>query len=211
MSTSNTPMNLPDERMQDALNMHVALALGEVERGYKERVAAFAEELHALNGRLATLRDEVALIEKENEEKQRALQTARNETDAELKYLERLNAQFLKKAEHTAELARELADVDEEKRTAAIETKHMLLRELLKEIEESEIALLQKELEAQNLQLELEPSQQRIRALKLEISELEAQKHFLESAGTHRLTGAMLPSAETTEEERSEIVETEAE
>jgi chromosome segregation ATPase len=211
MATPNTPVNLPDERIRDAVNMQVTLALGEVERSYKQRIAEFAEELHALNGRLATLRDEIALIEKENEEKQRALQAARNETDAELKYLERLNAQFLKKAELTAELARELADVDETKKKSAIETKHMLLRELLKEIEESEIALLQKELEAQNLQLELEPSMQRIRALKLEISELEAQKHYLESAGTHRLTGPIPSPDESVEEERSEIVETEAE
>jgi len=213
MATQHTPVSLPEQQhLEKEVTYHVAMALGEVEKGYKERIAAFAEELHALNGKIATVKDEISLIEKENEEKERALQQLRNEVDAEIKFLERMTDQLLKKAELLAALRRELADVDETKRRGVIEAKQTVLIELKKEIEESEIALLQKELEAQNLRLELEPSRQHIRTLKLKISELEAQKRFLESAGTHRLTRPALASASSQETANDEeVIDTDTE
>jgi chromosome segregation ATPase len=212
MHTQNLPSALSEEKIREEVTYHVALALGEADRNFKERVAAYAEELHRINAQIASLRNEIELVKKSLEPKERVLQVVRNETEAELKYLERLNAQFIRKAEVIAELKNELADIDPNKRKDVLKAKYAILKELRSEIEESEIDLLQKELEAQNLGIELEPARQHLRTLEFQLSELEAQKQYLEGAGTHRLTRRILASDTTahTDEESGEIIDTQA-
>ena len=82
-------------------------------------------------------------------------------------------------------------------------------RRLKKEIEETEIIVMQKELERQNYLITIEPKRQEIKALRLRINALQAHKRYIESAGMHRLSQPAMPALVPTPAEDETIIEPE--
>ncbi|GEM_PF-2741572 len=189
------------------ITQHVTMALGKMEHAYQARISAFADELHHLNAFIDKLTQEIQLLEEAKQDKEQAVDILTREIDSEMKFLERMTQQFLKKAEVTAELKSELSAIDNHESTHLLRSRHLILKEFTKEIEETEITLLQKELEKQNRELELEPQRQQIRALKHQINELQAQKRYIESSGMHKLSShSALPAQTTQNPENGESV-----
>lgn len=190
------------------ITQHVTMALGKMESAYKERVAAFADELHQLGAQIDKLTKEIELLEKAKEQDEQIVTLLDREIDSELKFLERQTDQLLRKAEVTAELQSELNALPSNESEHLLRSRHLILKELNKEIEETEIILLQKELEKQNRELELEPKRQQIRTLQLQINELQAQKRYIESSGMHKLTQPALPTRSQTDTHPQEVIDT---
>jgi len=190
------------------ITQHVTMALGKMESAYKERVAAFADELHQLGAQIDKLTKEIELLEKAKEHDEQVVTLLDREIDSELKFLERQTDQLLRKAEVTAELQSELNTLRSSETEHLLRSRHLILKELNREIEETEIILLQKELEKQNRELELEPKRQQIRTLQLQINELQAQKRYIESSGMHKLTQPALPTQSQTDTHTQEVIDT---
>jgi chromosome segregation ATPase len=188
------------------ITQHVTMALGKMESAYKERISAFADELHHLSAKIDKLTKEIALLEKAKATEEQVVEILGREIDSELKFLERQTDQILRKAEVTAELQSELNTLSSAESEHLLRSRHLILKELNKEIEETEIILLQKELERENRELELEPKRQQIRTLQMQINELQAQKRYIESSGMHKLTQPTLPDKQP--DTQSDVIDT---
>ena len=183
-------------------------AIDSIEKGYKERIAALADEIHKLDAQIEQLSKDAALLEEEKAPQEERVTQLDQEITAETKFLERLTEQLVKKAEVTAELKQELDRVQEPGSTHLLHNRKLILKELQKEIEETEIQLIEKELERQNHLIEIEPKRQQIRALRMRINALQAQKRYIESSGMHRLSQPMLPTDTPAPSGTDDIIDT---
>ena len=175
-----TPLDENQPHGKEQLYQSVSLVIREVENRYREgllaymdAVARFEEEIGMLEGKISRLK----ALSAPDEAK---LSLYAEEVRVEERMLERLNAELLQKIATYEAFLNEYADMVDEAATEKVKrTKSREIVILHDEIEESELKLLQTELERLNLIEKLEPIRQEIRHLEGLRSELERKKkHF---------------------------------
>ncbi len=159
-----------------ANNTHnLTSVLIKIDKKYQEQIYSFINELQNLNSEVDLINNEINVIKENIASLEEELKSLNSEIKSELLYLEKLNDKFLKKASVAFEI---------KKLNIKDNSSLDIIDELLEEIRELEIDILQKELQKENIQLKLIPSWQKITELKSKISEIEAQKRYIESLGT---------------------------
>jgi len=209
MSDNNTSdYNVPTVSETNDLAMQLHTALRHIEQGYSERIAALADEIHKLDAQIEQIEKDIALLEKEKAPQEEHIERLDREIESEMKFIEKLSEQLIKKAEVTAELKQELDTLPSSESSHMLQNRKMILNELKKEIEETEILLMQKELDRQNSLIEIEPIRQQIKSLQVQKNALKAQKRYAESSGMHKLTQPALPTRSQTDTHPQEVIDT---
>ncbi len=158
----------------------VSLVIREVENRYREGLLAYMDALARFEEEIGVVEGKISRLKALSAPDEAKLSLYAEEIRVEERMLERLNAELLQKIAIYEAFLNEYADmVDDEAAAKVKRTKSREIVMLHDEIEESELALLQRELERLNLIEKLEPIRQEIRHLEGVQSELERKKkHF---------------------------------
>jgi len=162
----------------------LAMVLGVLDGRYRENVANYAEAIHACNHEMEQLRIELERLESEREPLAKRVRAMTKETDNRLYLLEHLNETYIHKRRVLAALDEELQTIKEE-HTPSLEHRYSEIETIGREISDLEIALLESELQKQNLLLAIEPIEQEIRSVKERLEKLTSQKRYIESSRLH--------------------------
>ena len=182
------------------ITTQVTMALSALDGRYKENIAAYAQELHAVTHEIETARIELEQLKKEKEPYLNAMEDAKREIEHQIRMLEYLTEQWTQKAVVIAELENELEHLSysPQEGDRMLQNRHRELEKLHHEIEDLELEVLNNELEKQNMRLKIEPYDRKIAAVEKRIGELESQKRFIESSHLHRITQVSTQQLPTT-------------
>jgi chromosome segregation ATPase len=175
-----TPLEAKDTNDKEQLFQSVSLVIREVENRYREGLLAYMDAIARFEEEIGMLEGKISRLKALSAPDEAKLSLHAEEVRVEERMLERLNAELLQKIATYEAFLNEYADMVDEAATAKVKrTKSREIVMLHDEIEESELKLLQIELERINLIEKLEPIRQEIRHLEGLKSELERKKkHF---------------------------------
>ena len=178
--------------LSSQITAQVTMALSTLDSKYKENVANYAQELHNCTHQIETTRISLDLLFKEKEPHDTALTAVEKEIDYEVRMLERLSEQWVQKTVVLNELEIEMKQLEHlPEHDVMFHNRREELKRVDLEIGDFELALLNHELENQNILLKIEPIDQKIRAVQKNMRELESKKRFIESSYLHRITQVM--------------------
>ena len=184
--------NVKNSEVSSQITAQVTMALSTLDSKYKENVANYAQELHNCTHQIETARISLDLLFKEKEPHDTALTVVEKEIDYEVRMLERLSEQWVQKTVVLSELEIEMKQLEHlPEHDVMFHNRREELKRVDLEIGDFELALLNHELEKQNILLKIEPIDQKIRAVQKSMRELESKKRFIESSYLHRITQVM--------------------
>jgi len=196
VETAATEMSVEEKREQAMqTTAQVAMALSVLDSRYKENVAAYAQELHECTHRIDSANIELQQFYEQKKPYSDSLLSVEKEIDHEMRMLEHFTQKWIQKNIVISEFESELEHLSDAKEETdrILQNRKNELDALDREIGDLELTLLKHELERQNLLLKMEPIEQKIRAQKKLIEELEAKKRYIESAHLHRITQVASP------------------
>jgi len=181
------------------LKAQVTMALSALDTLYKENISAYAQELHNYTREIENAHTQLIVLHKEKEPHTNALRSIEKEVDYTLRLLERLTEEWCQKSVVISELENELTHLKHtsKEREKILKNRNETLVKLHIEIEDTELLLLEHELQKQNILLLLEPIERKITTLEQSIKELESQKHYIETYRLHQLSPAIQNSNHT--------------
>jgi len=160
---------------------------------YKKNISDYAEKLHTYTQEIENQKNQLALLLKEKAPHTTALLNIEKEVDYTLRLLERLTEGWCQKSVVITELDNELSHLNHtsDERKNILRERKQTLENLNTEIEDTELSLLEHELEKQNILLLLEPIERKIMALEQSIQSLESEKRYTEASQLHTLSPTM--------------------
>jgi chromosome segregation ATPase len=177
----------------------VTMALGALDTLYKENIKAYAQELHSYTQKIENAHTQLVLLHKEKEPHTNTLLSLEKEVDFALRLLKRLTEEWCQKSVVISELENELTHLEHtsKERKKILKNRNETLMKLHIEIENTELILLEHELQKQNILLLLEPIERKITTLEQFIKELESEKHYIETYRLHQLSPTIQNSKQT--------------
>ena len=194
-STVHTPIIIEEAptSKQDAsshVKAEVTMALSTLDHMYKENIRSYAHELHSTTHELEKLQNKIHVLLEERAPHSATLETQEKDIDYTLRLLERLTQEWIQKSLIITELETEFKQLDQadEKHEHIISSRKSALKTVAFEIENTEITLLEHELQKQNILLLIEPIEREIKILEQSIKDLESQKRYVESTYLHQIS-----------------------
>ena len=170
---------------QSDVAYQMTMALSNLNGHYKNEIHSYAKELQEYILTIEKLKNDIKLHENILKPQEKKHNTFKHDVNYELRILERLNNTFIQDSKLLSELKSFLAD---SKHNERLVEKKTALQNLLLDINEIESNLLKKELEKQNVLLEMKPTLKKIEMLKYNLNKVELEKHFMESTKIHQIT-----------------------
>jgi len=171
----------------------VVAAMHMLDAMYKKNISDYAEKLHTYTQEIENQKNQLALLLKEKAPHTTALLNIEKEVDYTLRLLERLTEGWCQKSVVITELDNELSHLNHtsDERKNILRERKQTLKNLNTEIEDTELSLLEHELEKQNILLLLEPIERQITTLEQNIQTLESEKRYIEASQLHTLSPVM--------------------
>jgi len=185
----NESANLTTQNTHET-KAEVAMALTALDKIYKERIAAYAHELHNCTQKIEKLQSRLAELLEEKKPHSATLEKHQKDTDYSLRLLEKLTEDWTQKSLVIREIEHELSQLNhsDTEREKILQSRHKSLKDLGFEIEDTELLLLEHELQRQNTLLVMEPIEREITSVEREIKDLESEKRYIESVYLHQIS-----------------------
>jgi len=171
----------------------IITALSMLDTMYKDNISAYAQKLHTCTKEIENIKNQLTLLFKEKAPHTNSLISIEKEVDYNLRLLERLTENWCQKSIVITELDSELKHLNHasNERKNILRERKQTLKNLNTEIEDTELSLLEHELEKQNILLLLEPIERKIMSLEHSIQVLESEKRYIEASQLHALSPTM--------------------
>ena len=200
---NSLPMQLSSQDM--------SIMIGEMDGLYQKGVLAYTKGVHQFKQEILKQKNLLQLKKDAIREDEKKLESFLYELGYDEKNLQKKQLEFLEKIRSIHELKSEYASLlDEGEYQKILDAKSKNIYALEDEIEELEMALLQKELERINLVEKLTPLRLEIQKLEDAIAELEFDKNHFESVALHQVSPVQSGAMKLLQKER-EVIETEIE
>lgn len=197
------------EFQKNGFKLELAEKLIEVDRRYKQGVSEYKENIQTYNIEIEKLKNKIILENEYCDKEEKKLLMIEHELVFENKVYDKLQTKFSQLFNSIEELKNEYKDLlDEVHYEVALKRKEKDLFECLDDIELSELALLNKELERLNILESFKPKQMEVKRIQLSLKELEMEKSYFESIGLHKVSTSRLENKAFWEEESFVVVDT---
>ena len=174
---------------QQHLEPKIAKKIQEINSFYQKSFNNYQKNIQEYNSKITNIKDTIRFENKKNMQDKEAFTEAKNELHQEERSLDYLQNKLNQKIKSLEEFKQ---DNEENTKTSTYLKKFSKrkdeLIELLEEVEESELALLNKELQRLNLLETLEPKLENIMKLENNLNILEKEKENFERIGFNEIT-----------------------
>jgi len=189
-TTTKNPSEIEHNTISQNSQGQIITALSMLDTMYKDNISAYAEKLHTCTREIENKKNQLMLLFKEKEPHSNTLISIEKEVDYTLRLLEKLTEDWCQKFIVITELDSELKHLNHasDERTNILRERNKTLKNLNTEIEDTELSLLEHELEKQNILLFLEPIERQITTLEQNIQALESEKRYIEASQLHTLS-----------------------
>ena len=202
-TTSHTPAVVQDistkpMHTSTQMNAEVTIALHTLDNIYKKNISTYAHKIHTYTHTIEKLKERLNVLLKEKEPYSESLSTYQKDIDYTQRQLEQLSEKWIQKSLVISELESEFSQLNhpKEAREKRLKSRITSLKNLDFEIRNTELSLLEHELQKQNILLFLEPIEREIKTLEQSIKDKESEKRYIESAYLHQIS----PSSELSEQ-----------
>ena len=194
---------------KNGLNLQLIEKLTEIDRGYKQEVLEYKENIQAYNIEIEKLKNQIVNESESCEKEEKNLLMIEHELLFENKAYDKLQVKCSGFINSIEELQNDYKDIlDEAQYASTLKRKEKELFECLDDIELFEISLLNKELERLNLLESLEPKQMQLKRVQIALKEIEMEKTYFESMGLHKISSIQLENKSISKEELPDVVDT---
>ena len=186
--------------------VEVLMALHTLNGIYQENIRSYADSLHDQTLQIESAQNRLELLQKELIPHAKIEEDAQKEIDYELRTLERYTQEWNQIIVVIDALSQELQQLNHssDERDTVLRGREENLNKLQKDIQSTELRLLEQELQKQNILQVIQPIQKEITHLELNIKQLTSQKRYIESAYLHHLT----PTASSKQiEAKSDVID----
>lgn len=193
----------------DTMKAEVMMALNTLDAIYKENIKSYAQTLHTYSCQIDDAKSQLDALNKEITPHKAILIETEKEIDYEMRTLERFTQEWSEISLVIEALKVELDQLNhsEDERENVVKSRYETLKILQKNIDDTELRLLEHALEKQNIVLLIEPIEREIHALELRMKQLESKKRYIETAHLHQISPQGNRPTQAELENKSEIID----
>ena len=179
-----------DEIASTSLKTEVMLALSTLDNIYRENITSYADSIHTITREIEDACNALEQLNTKIKPQTHRLVEIEKEINYHVRTLERFTQEWSETTVVIHVLTKELSQLNhsESERDTVVKSRKELLQKLQKDIDTTEIVLLEHALEKQNIILAIEPTTHEIHTLELHIKNLKSKKHYIETSHLHQLS-----------------------
>lgn len=168
----------------------VIMALNTLDNIYKNNIRSYADTIHECTHQMDDTRNHLEILYKEIKPHKITLLETQKEIDYEIRTLEHFTQEWNQITLVIQALQKELAQLkhSEKEQEHVLKSRNASLKKLKKDIENTELRLLEHALQKQNIVILIKPTEREITALELRMKQLESQKRYIESSYLHHIS-----------------------